>query len=231
MTIIVPDEGFEGPDSPDVQVSPDARGGIYLVQPGDTLGLIAQAVYGDPTQFGLIAEANGLTGSNVLLVGQELIIPAFGGVVPVIPTPGPEPTVPVGSRMDEAIQDQIALAALSSWTPRPSFQDSDDWEDVNGQPFLRFTTPSLPEGFSAEDALARQLDSGAQRIELPGGEFATYQLTPDDSDGRQWRMSIALPDGQLLSVAMTGNDLERAVPAELNGWLAAIQFNMAQASD
>lgn len=52
-----------------------AAGSTYVVQPGDTLSGIAGQVYGDPTKFGLIAEANGITDSNPLQVGQSLTIP------------------------------------------------------------------------------------------------------------------------------------------------------------
>ncbi|MGI9016832.1 MAG: LysM peptidoglycan-binding domain-containing protein [Euzebya sp.] len=48
---------------------------IYEVQAGDTLSTIAQQVYNDPTAFGIIANANNLSGSSPLQVGQELIIP------------------------------------------------------------------------------------------------------------------------------------------------------------
>jgi nucleoid-associated protein YgaU len=50
-------------------------GSTYVVQPGDTLSGIAGQVYGDPTKFGLIAQANGITDSNPLQVGQSLTIP------------------------------------------------------------------------------------------------------------------------------------------------------------
>lgn len=50
-------------------------GQVYVVQPGDTLSDIADAVYGNPLQFGVIAQANGITESNPLQVGQELTIP------------------------------------------------------------------------------------------------------------------------------------------------------------
>jgi nucleoid-associated protein YgaU len=54
----------------------DAEGNrTYEVQPGDTLSTIAQAVYGDPTAFGIIAQANNLGGNNLLQVGDILIIP------------------------------------------------------------------------------------------------------------------------------------------------------------
>jgi nucleoid-associated protein YgaU len=47
----------------------------YEVQPGDTLSIIAERVYGDPAAFGPIAQANGITDTSPLQVGQVLVIP------------------------------------------------------------------------------------------------------------------------------------------------------------
>ncbi|WP_372530552.1 LysM peptidoglycan-binding domain-containing protein [Euzebya sp.] len=58
-----PDQQCEAPDR------------TYLIQPGDTLASIAEAVYGDPSRFGVIAQANGLNGNNPLTTGRELTIP------------------------------------------------------------------------------------------------------------------------------------------------------------
>jgi nucleoid-associated protein YgaU len=48
---------------------------IYTVQSGDTLSTIAEAVYGDPTAFGIIAQANNIGQGDTLTVGESLIIP------------------------------------------------------------------------------------------------------------------------------------------------------------
>ena len=47
----------------------------YTVQAGDTLESIAYALWGDASYWYLIADANGLTGSETLVAGQDLIIP------------------------------------------------------------------------------------------------------------------------------------------------------------
>ena len=47
----------------------------YVVRPGDTLSGIAELVYGDPTCFGPLIEANGISETNPLEVGQELLVP------------------------------------------------------------------------------------------------------------------------------------------------------------
>ncbi|WP_370324097.1 LysM peptidoglycan-binding domain-containing protein [Euzebya sp.] len=70
------DGGTEGPGTTPADTQTDDSGNrIYTVQSGDTLSTIAEAVYGDPTAFGVIASANNLGGSSPLQVGQELIIP------------------------------------------------------------------------------------------------------------------------------------------------------------
>lgn len=47
----------------------------YTVQTGDTLESIAYALWGDASYWYLIADANGLNGSETLVAGQDLIIP------------------------------------------------------------------------------------------------------------------------------------------------------------
>jgi nucleoid-associated protein YgaU len=48
-----------------------------VVQPGDTLSAIAQANYGDASQFSLIVRANPLVISdpNLIFPGQQLKVP------------------------------------------------------------------------------------------------------------------------------------------------------------
>jgi len=47
----------------------------YLVKPGDTLSKIAQAFYGDPKKFDVIARANTITNPASIFVDQTLNIP------------------------------------------------------------------------------------------------------------------------------------------------------------
>lgn len=63
---------------------------LWTVQPGDTLGTIAQAVYGDRGYYAAICAANGLFNCNRLVSGQRLILPPITGLpAPVIPSAGP----------------------------------------------------------------------------------------------------------------------------------------------
>ncbi|MDH1109260.1 LysM peptidoglycan-binding domain-containing protein [Pseudomonas otitidis] len=47
----------------------------YVINQGDTLAKIASAIWGDPSMWYLIADANGLTGSDELIPGSSLQIP------------------------------------------------------------------------------------------------------------------------------------------------------------
>jgi len=49
--------------------------GSYVVQPGDTLQAIAARLYGNPSLWFVIADANGLTGTEALKAGTRLEIP------------------------------------------------------------------------------------------------------------------------------------------------------------
>jgi hypothetical protein len=68
-----PDEPEPEPEPP-----PETPGEIYVVQPGDTLGRIAQRLYGDFRLWPLIFEANRdkISNPGLIRVGMELLIPA-----------------------------------------------------------------------------------------------------------------------------------------------------------
>jgi len=67
-----PPPSDDGPESP-----PDTPDEIYVVQPGDTLGRIAQRFYGEFGLWTLIFEANRdkISSPNLIRVGMELLIP------------------------------------------------------------------------------------------------------------------------------------------------------------
>jgi LysM repeat protein len=71
----------------------------YTVQRGDTLGRIAQKLYGDARKYPLIQQANNLANASNIWVGQVLVIPPLNStpapVTPVTPAPAPTPVVPV----------------------------------------------------------------------------------------------------------------------------------------
>ncbi|MCK6628237.1 MAG: N-acetylmuramoyl-L-alanine amidase [Anaerolineae bacterium] len=71
----------------------------YTVQRGDTLGRIAQKLYGDARKYPLIQQANNLANASNIWVGQVLVIPPLNStpasVTPVTPAPAPTPVTPV----------------------------------------------------------------------------------------------------------------------------------------
>jgi YD repeat-containing protein len=89
-------------------------GSAYTVRDGDNLQSIAAALWGDNTLWYLIADANGLSGREILKAGQTLVIPnkvtnihnnsgtfavydagkAMGDVNPTLPEPPPPPPPP-----------------------------------------------------------------------------------------------------------------------------------------
>ncbi|MGY3231223.1 LysM repeat protein [Luteibacter sp. HA06] len=87
----------------------------YVVQTGDTLKSIAQAVYGNASLWYVIAQANAIDGDSQLAVGQDLTIPEVktnqndsttykpynsteiaGSTTPGLPTIAPPPPPPSG---------------------------------------------------------------------------------------------------------------------------------------
>ncbi|MCP4158119.1 MAG: LysM peptidoglycan-binding domain-containing protein [bacterium] len=57
----------------------------YTVQPGDTLGKIAERFYGDASEYQLIASANNIEDPAVIDVGTELNIPGMGAQDQITP--------------------------------------------------------------------------------------------------------------------------------------------------
>jgi LysM repeat protein len=90
--------------APVVSPSPAPTPTVYIVQPGDTLGTIAQ-------HFGVtvdvIMAANGITNPNLVSAGESLVIPVPGYVPPtaVPSTPSPLPTNPPQTPLATATQD------------------------------------------------------------------------------------------------------------------------------
>ena len=61
----------------------------YTVQPGDSLWIIAQKVYGNGVKYPLIANANDITTTTRLKTGMVLKIPSAPGLVTATPTSAP----------------------------------------------------------------------------------------------------------------------------------------------
>ena len=105
----------------------------YRVQVGDTLSSIA-------ARFGItwqeLAAANGLTGSSMLSVGQELIIPASGAIAAPTATPAPRATA-TPAPPSPTPQPQLAAPVLLSPGSEASYSGENTeimlaWQPVDG---------------------------------------------------------------------------------------------------
>ncbi|MEW5718172.1 MAG: LysM peptidoglycan-binding domain-containing protein [Chloroflexota bacterium] len=102
--------------TPSTSSAPDQPSGdqSYTVQPGDSLWIIAQKVYGNGSKYPLIANANGITTTTRLRTGMVLKIPGAPGLVTVTPTSAPAtPTL-------AATRAPVATLVSASATPSPS---------------------------------------------------------------------------------------------------------------
>ncbi|MCL4300470.1 MAG: N-acetylmuramoyl-L-alanine amidase [Anaerolineae bacterium] len=98
----------------------------YTVQRGDTLGRIAQKVYGNAHQYPLIQQANNLVDPSRIWVGQVLIIPPLNSTAAPTPAPPPPPLPP---------KPVVTVPTTSPITPSPV---------VTPQPTRPTTPPPQP---------------------------------------------------------------------------------------
>jgi len=118
--------------------------GLYVVQPGDTLGALAEE-FG--TTVDEILVANGLTDPNDIQEGQELIIPSLLAT-PQIETPAPEDAAPEDAAPEGTAAPEDAApedAAPEDAAPEDATEETEDEEAVD-------TTAPTPTGEAADDA-------------------------------------------------------------------------------
>jgi len=77
LSAVVPPQEEPPPPEDEPEPPPDTEDQMYVVQPGDTLGRIAQRFYGEFALWTLIFEANRdkISSPNLIRVGMELLIP------------------------------------------------------------------------------------------------------------------------------------------------------------
>ncbi len=104
--------------SQDASAQSISCGGSYRVQPGDTLSLLAQRVYGDAGLFNFLFRANSdIIGSNPSLieVGDTFEIPCLDGTTA---STAPEIRTTTGtSRLPFPDQRQIRIVTATDWAP------------------------------------------------------------------------------------------------------------------
>ncbi len=127
QVLILPDAARSGA----VQVArqePPADG-VYRVQRGDTLSVIASRYGVSQTA---LARENGLHNRHVLQVGQSLRLPGRGTqVAAALPTPAPQPEPPAPPEAEVAAAEPIVVASAAPEPPRfPSPQDDAAADDA-----------------------------------------------------------------------------------------------------
>ncbi|MCX7838397.1 MAG: LysM peptidoglycan-binding domain-containing protein [Anaerolineae bacterium] len=95
----------------------------YIVQPGDSLWIIAQKVYGNGAKYPLIAQANDITTTTRLRTGMVLKIP--GGANPVTPTATLAPATPTATLPPTPLPTPTTTP-----TPAPSSGLTESWTDT-----------------------------------------------------------------------------------------------------
>ncbi|HUG86106.1 MAG TPA: hypothetical protein VMM13_16200 [Euzebya sp.] len=210
---------------PSIPVATNADGErIYtVVHEGDTLAVIAEAAYGDYTLFGLIADANELTGEQPMEVGQQLVIPADPNADPAPSAHGLPPPAPPAVRMDDDVRAAIAAAAPVEWTERYVVAESADYTDELGGLYIRFTAVLPGDGLTAEEQVQADLDSGGVPVELADGTVAS--LGNPAQTGPLW---LALPGDRMLVV--TPQDHESSLDYQLrilSEWLGEIRLELS----
>lgn len=190
----------------------------YVVQEGDTLSIIAEAVYGDPLLFGPIAEANALGGSNVMQVGQVLQIPDCE-------TPSVVETAPlaVAPAIDADVQQALQGTAPERWQPLSTdLTDGLVYGDADSGIVIR---QLLLDGDStAEAVIAEAVADGAARVDLPDGAHAAF--TNPVATGQ---LLVPLPGGRVLQIAGEG---ELTGPSDYDidiyqQWMGAVRASLS----
>lgn len=102
--------------------------GVYVVQSGDSLSVIAGRALGDAYRWPEIFELNrGLIGNNPNLIhpGMKLVLPGDPAPAPAPPPPPPEPEAPTGNYVVQSGDSLAAIAErhLGSWERWPELYE------------------------------------------------------------------------------------------------------------
>lgn len=197
---------------------------VYVVQPGDTLSGISEAVYGTPHLFGLIAELNDIGELNPLYVGQELAIPD----PPADPPAGAQGSGQAAPLPDGPFDPRVAAAladtAPAGWVTVEATELEEHWAGQGAQ--VRYTTPPAPAG-GAWAAVQAELAAGAAPVELADGAVGALAGSPATG----WRLLVPLPGERLLQAdAPVGTDgfSDYDASSFLFGWATDVRAALGQ---
>lgn len=201
-TLSIPANG----SSPAADTAPQT----YTVQPGDTLGIIAE-------RFGVrttrLAQANNITNINLIEVGQVLVIPGSQPVKPVYPLPAPFTKISLshnpiaqGETLLVAVTLDTTATLTADFETRPVTLTTDDgrhyWGLVGihalsevGVYSLAFRA-TLPDGTEA---------AVAQDVVVSAGDYATETIIPEP--GREGLLAPDVVKSEAQKLALIWNQI------------------------
>ncbi len=186
---------------------------LWIVRPGETLGTIAQAVYGNRGYYAAICAANGLFNCNRLVSGQRLILPPAASLPSIAPPSrpliqsSPSPAggapisgAPVADNLLEVAAGQASLQAFRDMLGQTSLADT--LQSAGAYTLFAFTNDAfdaLP--LETQDEL---LLDPARALSLLSGQVAKGRLRPDWVSTRT--KHITTLDNRLLRLDPDGAD-------------------------
>jgi len=191
------------PPTPAPVVRQGAPGGAYVVQPGDTMALIARDIYGDYNVYTDICSFNGLSDCSVIEVGDTLNLPTRDqisqGIASVASQPAPsQPATVPATSTPVPIVDPVAEPTV----PAP-VSGSTDPDTTNNTTLDIVDTLTAAGNFSSLVAALEAAELSAP-LRTPG-PFTL--LAPSDAafdalpEGALDQL-LAKPDGQLTQILL-----------------------------
>ena len=194
----------------------------YVVQPGDSLSGIARTVYGDPLLFGIIADANGITDTSPLQVGQTLVIPPCEA--------SQDPGVATGAALDTTLarlratlDPEVAQALVAglpdTYSELPTADPSAVAFGTADLTLLVHQLDLLP-GMTAEQVIADALAAGSGTVDLDGVPAA---FTNPAATGQ---LLVPLPGNRVIVLSPEEG---RAIDYEINvlqQWMVVVRLQL-----
>ena len=161
-TLVVDTTGIFATSAPSTSTASSSPSGGYVVQPGDTLSVIAQR-YG--VSLTALASANNITNPSTIVVGQSLVIPGASGAVSVASASSVSNVyvVHAGDSLSTiALHFGVSIGALASAN------------NIQNQSLVRIGQQLVipGSGTAVSNAVATQSSSGA---------LSTYVVQPGDT--------------------------------------------------
>jgi LysM repeat protein len=167
------------------ETEPVINGTSYVVQPGETLAMIAQR---NGITWPAIVQANNISDPNQVQAGQTIIIPSATSIddlgiinVPISLLPAPEPTITVGKQIIVDLSDQRTYA----------YEDGKLVRNVLSSTGLP-ATPTVRGNFTIQRKYESQLMTGPGYY-LPNVQWIMYFYAGYALHGTYWHNNFGQP--------------------------------------